>query len=165
MVAHSEGMELVVEPRVGGRVVAQPGNGWVFDYEPPRLLRFSAADPTIPAHVEGAKKTWTISWELTPDRDGTRVVFIHRFLRGDQCESAEAIESLERASMSLCRNLTADSAIQLRRVDILDATHAAASVAQCVARGLTATAERRNDTEASDRYAGGRHEFQISNCK
>lgn len=78
------GMELLVEPQVGGRVVAQPGDGRVFDYDPPRLLRFSAADPNVAEHVEAAKKHWTISWELIPDGDGTRIVFVHRFLRGDQ---------------------------------------------------------------------------------
>ena len=78
------GMHLSVEPKVGGKVVAQPGSGWVFDYDPPRLLRFSAADLNVPEHVEAAKKTWTISWELTPDGSGTRIVFLHRFLRGDQ---------------------------------------------------------------------------------
>ena len=77
------GMQLLVEPRVGGRVVAQPGEGWVFDFEPPHLLRFSAADPNNPEHVKAAKKAWTISWELIPDGDGTRIIFIHRFLRGD----------------------------------------------------------------------------------
>jgi len=65
----------LVEPRVGGRYElfterARPMTGRIVTWEPPALLEFSWDTGDGPASM--------VRCELTPDGDGTKLIFIHK---------------------------------------------------------------------------------------
>ena len=83
------GDEAIVEQRVGGRVFMSGHGGieaTVLAIDPPRLIEY-----------EWKTSEWDggpIRWELTPDGDGTKLTFTHRFPEPDVAEQERLMKKM-----------------------------------------------------------------------